>query len=229
MKASKNIKGRQILMSGLVALVLIAGYYRWTTDTGNQSRPVASDALPKEAENALSKEAEGKSEKAEGVKKIEVNGGNKENADGKNKTEGKNKTVGNSGNSSDNEASATSGSEENGEMSYFERSKYERDLNRSEALAMLQETNEGSSEEEKKRLQEKITAAAVRSESEGIIEKLVISKGFKDCVVFMDDNVIDIVVDADKLEAKSANQIKDIVLSRTDYKPQQIRISTSKN
>lgn len=220
MKALKNIKGRQILMSGLVALVLIAGYYRWTTDNGDQSRPVASDALPKEVENAPSKEAEGKSEKAEGVKKIEVNGGdkgNKENADG------------NSGNGADNEASATSGSEENGEMSYFERSKYERDLNRSEALAMLQETNEGSSEEEKKRLQEKITAAAARSESEGIIEKLVISKGFKDCVVFMDDNVIDIVVDADKLEAKSANQIKDIVLSRTDYKPQQIRISTSKN
>lgn len=220
MKASKNIKGRQILMSGLVALVLIAGYYRWTTDTGDKSRPVASDALPKEAENALSKEAEGKSEKAEGVKKIEVNGGDKEN---------KENADGNSGNSSDNEASATSGSEENGEMSYFERSKYERDLNRSEALAMLQETNEGSSEEEKKRLQEKITAAAARSESEGIIEKLVISKGFKDCVVFMDDNVIDIVVDADKLEAKSANQIKDIVLSHTDYKPQQIRISTSKN
>lgn len=220
MKASKNIKGRQILMSGLVALVLIAGYYRWTTDTGDKSRPVASDALPKEAENAPSKEAESKSEKAEGVKKIEVNGGNKEN---------KENADGNSGNSSDNKASATSGSEENGEMSYFERSKYERDLNRSEALAMLQETNEGSSEEEKKRLQEKITAAAARSESEGIIEKLVISKGFKDCVVFMDDNVIDIVVDADKLEAKSANQIKDIVLSRTDYKPQQIRISTSKN
>ena len=46
MKNSKNVKGKQILLSALVALVLIAGYYRWSIDSGKAVQ-VSGDAIPK--------------------------------------------------------------------------------------------------------------------------------------------------------------------------------------
>lgn len=48
MKTTKfRLKGRQILLVGLVALVITAGYYRWTVEKpGNNSIAVTSDATP---------------------------------------------------------------------------------------------------------------------------------------------------------------------------------------
>ncbi len=182
MKSSKSVKSKQLLLSGLVALVLIAGYYRWTTDGKNAVVPVINEALP---------------EKTDTVKKIETDKAN----DG-----------------------------ESEKMDYFEKSKYDRDLTRSESVAMLQDFSEESmNDEERKKNQEKISLAAVRSEKENVIENLVISKGFEDCVVFMNDDMINVVVKTDKLDAKSANQIKDIILSQTDYKSSQIRLSSKKD
>ena len=47
-----HIKGKQILMLGLVALVITAGYYRWTIESENFSAsvPTTSDALPNDSE-----------------------------------------------------------------------------------------------------------------------------------------------------------------------------------
>ncbi len=50
----KHFKGRQILLLGLVALVIVAGYYRWTLESNGETVPVMTDALPAgEGENAL--------------------------------------------------------------------------------------------------------------------------------------------------------------------------------
>ncbi len=173
MKNSKGIKGKQILLLGLVALVLVAGYYRWTVDTGGETVPVISDSIGDE------------------IEKIDI----EENAD------------------------------EN--MNYFEKSKYDRDLKRSEAISMLQDAAENDTDGEiSEDAEKKITEAAVRSEKESIIENLIISKGFNECVVFMDDDIINVVVEAESLDIKSVNQIKDIILTQTDYKAPQIRISS---
>ena len=177
MKNSKSIKGKQILLLGLVALVLVAGYYRWTVDTGGETVPVISESISDE------------------IEKIDIEENNKEN------------------------------NEEN--MNYFEKSKYDRDLKRSEAISLLQNAAENDTDGEiSKDAEKKITEAAVRSEKESIIENLIISKGFNDCVVFMDDDIINIVVEAESLDIKSVNQIKDIILTQTDYKAPQIRISS---
>ncbi len=55
-----QIKGRQILLLGLVALVITAGYYRWTIESASlsASMPTAGEALPEEAKNE-SNEAKG--------------------------------------------------------------------------------------------------------------------------------------------------------------------------
>ncbi len=56
MKGTKKkfqFRGRQILLFGLVALVITAGYYRWTIERSNytESVPTASEALPEESQN----------------------------------------------------------------------------------------------------------------------------------------------------------------------------------
>lgn len=53
------MKGKQILMLGLAALVITAGYYRWTVETDqNASLPVAGESIPVEENEAPVREAE---------------------------------------------------------------------------------------------------------------------------------------------------------------------------
>jgi len=161
-----------------VALVLIAGYYRWTKDTGLESMPVVSDAVPK----------------------IETG------------TE----------NDSQNNVKANA--------DFFEKSKYDRDYARSEAIAVLNQLSEENISEEDRKNNERVISENVKiGQTETAIENLVISKGFKNCVVFIEENAINVVVQAEKLDSKSVNQIKDIVLSQTDFKASQIRISNKEN
>ena len=180
MKSSKSIKSKQLLLSGLVALVLIAGYYRWTLDTDEGVVPVISDAVPENTE----------------IEKIEtLDSDITESVDAK--------------------------------LSYFEKSKYDRDLKRSQSVASLQEIVDSEEEEEKKEeIKKEISNVAKRAEKESVLENLIISKGFEECVVFMDDGSLSIVVKADTLDEKKVNQIKDIVLSKTDYKAHQLIISS---
>ena len=181
MKASKSIKSKQILLSALVALVLIAGYYRWTKDSGFETMPVTSDAVPKIETST------------DGSEISKDNGVGAETAD------------------------------------YFEKSKYDRDYARSEAIAVLNQLyDEEISEEQRDKNEKEIAKNVELSQTETTIENLIISKGFKNCIVFIEDNSVNVVVQADNLDSKSANQIKDIVLSHTDYKASQIRISSKK-
>ena len=61
---SQNFKfrGKQILLLGLVALVISAGYYRWTIEREElaSSIPTANEALPVEADGGDNKGAENK-------------------------------------------------------------------------------------------------------------------------------------------------------------------------
>lgn len=65
-------KGKQILLLGLVALVITAGYYRWTVEQEQlmSAVPTASDALPANADGNGEKEEE-KSENSEESTAIE--------------------------------------------------------------------------------------------------------------------------------------------------------------
>ena len=184
MKSSKSIKSRQILLSGLVALVLVAGYYRWTVDSGT-TVSVSGDGVPKSEQS----QTEGK--KTEKIKTDE-------------KTEEKVKV-----------------DEKENQMGYFEKSRYEREVMRSSALAMAENSDS-------KEMDKKISEEMEKSEKETIIESLVKSKGFEDCVVFLDGSGASVVVKCEKLDFESANIIKDIVISKTNCKASDIRISSKK-
>ena len=57
-------------------------------------------------------------------------------------------------------------------------------------------------------------------------ENLVIAKGYADCVAFMGENSVSVVVSAaeDGLQTEDVAKIKDIILSETDYTVDQIKI-----
>ena len=61
---------------------------------------------------------------------------------------------------------------------------------------------------------------------EGQIENLVIAKGYSDCVAFMGENSISVVVSPaeDGLQMEDVAKITDIVLSETSYAADQIKI-----
>lgn len=184
MKNSKSIKSRQILLSGLVALVLVAGYYRWTVD--NKTTVVSGGGVPKikTEDNALT-------------------GGEKQNE----------KTT-----ETETNDSAESESTQD-KMSYFEKTRYERELSRSNILAAAEST-------ENKDIKTAASEEVEKSEKETVIEGLIKAKGFEDCVVFLDSSGANVVVKGEKLDSALANQIKDIIISKTDFRACDIRIST---
>lgn len=66
---SQNFKfrGKQILLLGLVALVISAGYYRWTIEREElaSSIPTANEALPVEADGGENKDKNGTEQKSD--------------------------------------------------------------------------------------------------------------------------------------------------------------------
>ena len=72
---------------------------------------------------------------------------------------------------------------------------------------------------------ETIQVLASYALAEAQIENLVTAKGYADCVAFMGDGSISVVVsDSDGLAAEDVAKISEIVLSETDYTADQIKI-----
>lgn len=112
--------------------------------------------------------------------------------------------------------------------SYFDTARLSRQQSRDNALSLLREASE----------QENVDQAALDEANRSIqtlagytmletqIENLVVAKGYIDCVAFMGDNSISVVVSAaeDGLQTEDIAKIMDIVLSETDYSADQIKI-----
>ena len=172
-----GIRGKQFLVLGLMVLVIIAGYYRWTVDKNNSTLAVMNNDATIQDD----------------IEKIE------------------------------DEENDTLGSDD-----YFARARYERDCARSESAELLKvSTNDAQSDAElAAKIQEKLEKSAKNMESETAIENMVIAKGYSDCVAFVDDTGVRVIVKSDSLEAAGVAQIKDIVVEKTGFKATEIKIST---
>ena len=175
-KLFKGIRGKQILVSGLAVLVMVAGYYRWTVEQNAKSVAVMNEAQPSD----------------ETVDKISTE---------------------------DNQSGMTD---------YFAKARYDRDCARSEAAELLKVSNtEGeNSEELATKNIELLETYAKNMEKETAIENMVIAKGYRDCVAFVDDTGVRVIVKSDSLQAEGVAQIKDIVVQQTGVKATDIKIST---
>lgn len=176
-KLLKGVHGKQILISGLAVMVVIAGYYRWTIDRKGETVAVMTDTV---SEN----EAEAKTDL------LDVEN-------------------------------------EDGYGDYFAKARYERDCARSEETELIkasaQEGEEGSELAVKNA--EKLEVYAKNMADETAIENMVIAKGYQDCVAFVDESGVKVVVKSDTLDFEGVAQIKDIVVEQTGVKTTEIKIS----
>ena len=113
----------------------------------------------------------------------------------------------------------TAGDPAPAEDDYFATARLSRKQARDNAIHMLQEAE---SDEASRTLQ--VLASYTVAESQ--IESLVTAKGYADCVVFMGEDSVSVVVAAPETGLNTADvaRIKDIVVNETDYTPEQIKI-----
>ena len=110
---------------------------------------------------------------------------------------------------------------------YLATARLSRKQARDTAISMLQEAqvDENAAEDVLNEASQTLQVLAAYTVAESQIESLVVAKGYADCVAFMGEDAISVVVsDPDGLDAVDVARIKDIVVSETSYTPDQIRI-----
>ena len=118
---------------------------------------------------------------------------------------------------------ATEATETSTDTNYFARARYERDCARSETIELL--TVSAIEGEKSTAIDEKIALYAQNANNETTIENLVMAKGFNDCVAFVDEDGVSVVVKAEKLDSASVAKIKDIIIGQTGVMATKIKIS----
>ncbi len=113
------------------------------------------------------------------------------------------------------------------EGDYFATARLSRQQARDSAISMLQdaEKDKNATEDVLNEASETLQVLAAYTVAESQIESIVTAKGYADCVAFMGDNSISVVVsDKDGLQEADVARIKDIVINETDYTAGQIKI-----
>ena len=111
---------------------------------------------------------------------------------------------------------------------YFATARLTRQQARDSALSLLQEAS-GSTEVDEQTANEaaqSIQTLAAYTLSEAQIENMITAKGYADCVVFMADDSVSVVVSAgeDGLQTEDIARITDIVKQETDLATDRIKI-----
>ncbi len=112
--------------------------------------------------------------------------------------------------------------------SYFDTARLNREEARDSALSILQETVDDPEADEAavSAAAESITAMASATLQESEIESLVLAKGYSDCVAFIGDNSVSVVVSAGgaDLEAEDVAVVTDIVCGETDFSASSVKV-----
>ena len=115
------------------------------------------------------------------------------------------------------------------EGDYFATARLTRQQARDNAISLLREAaeSENADTEAANEAAETIQVLAGYAIAEAQIENLVTAKGYTECVAFMGDESISVVVstgDENALDTEDVARIMDIVLTETDYTADQIKI-----
>ncbi len=109
---------------------------------------------------------------------------------------------------------------------YFADSRVSRQQARDSAIEILQTVvNDSEADDDsKKNAADDIGVIATIITKENAMESIIKAKGFEDAVVIMGESDITVVVKTDSLEASEISTIKEVVMSETTAKPEQIKI-----
>ena len=118
--------------------------------------------------------------------------------------------------------------ETNAEDYYFTTSKLDRNTMYSELLETYQEmyNNTNATAEQKSEALAKINEINNTKNAIMIAENLIIAKGFKNTVIFVNDESISVVVEAEELKQEQVAQIQNIVMREADSDAEDIHIVT---
>lgn len=213
-KKSTKFRGKQILVVGLIALVLAAGYYRWTIGA------IRSDAV-----SVSSTAAPSDSQSDSADKDAQTFWGGDEN---KNEDENKNNEDKNNNEKNDNSNTEQENSNSQSASDIISRSRQDRDTLRGDTMDKWKEiaANKDAGETTKKQAEENIVKLTKYSENENAIETNVKSKGFSDCFAQVSESGVSVIVKGGNLDSASVAQIKDIIIGETGVPASQIKISS---
>ena len=110
---------------------------------------------------------------------------------------------------------------------YFASARLTRQQARDNAISLLREAAESETADAAvaNEAAETIQVLAGYALAEAQIENLITAKGYSECVAFMGEDSISVVVDAgDGLNAEDVAKITEVVLAETDYTTDQIKI-----
>lgn len=109
---------------------------------------------------------------------------------------------------------------------YFTQSRLTRQQSKEDALDLLESViaSKESTEAVKQQANTEKLAISKNDQSEATIENLVKAKGFADCVAFISDENVNVVVQSEGLQDQQVAQIQEIVVSETGVKPSQVKI-----
>lgn len=111
---------------------------------------------------------------------------------------------------------------------YFANARLNRQQARDNALSVLQETlvSEGTTETVKEQTGLAIETMAGHTVTEAQIENLIIAKGYVDCVAFIGQDSINVVVQGSEGQLTQADtaRIMDVVTQNTDFSADRIKI-----
>ena len=111
---------------------------------------------------------------------------------------------------------------------YFQESKLSRDTMYSQTLETYQEilNNSNVSEEQKAIVTQEITELNKEKNAIMICENLISTKGFNNCVIFVNVESISVIIEADNLETDKIAQIQNIISREMGAKVENIHIMT---
>lgn len=109
---------------------------------------------------------------------------------------------------------------------YFAQARLDKQTSRDHAVQTLQSIIGGGDISHDEMVTNAIDAVSISQsiKSENIIENLILSQGFSDCVAYLDGQSAKIVVESEGLTPSQAAAIKEIVLSESDIPAEGIRI-----
>ncbi|MCD8341600.1 MAG: SpoIIIAH-like family protein [Clostridiales bacterium] len=117
------------------------------------------------------------------------------------------------------------------ESNYFDTARLNREEARDSALSILQETvdDPAADSEAVSAAAESITAMAAATLAESQIESLITAKGYADCVAFIGDSSVSVVVSTEngELEASDIAKITDIVCGETEFSASDVKVITA--
>lgn len=109
---------------------------------------------------------------------------------------------------------------------YFAQARLDKQTSRDYAVQTLQSIIGGGDLSNDEMVTNAIDAVSISKQmkSESVIESLILSQGFRDCVCWLDGATAKVVVESDGLEAAQAAAIKEIILAESDVPAEGIRI-----